>query len=67
MRRIMLIIQTIGALFFALASASAEQPIVPPPGEIASAEFAITDPALKGHIRFLADDLLEGRAPGSRG
>jgi hypothetical protein len=28
---------------------------------------AINEDALRGHIRFLADDLLEGRGPGSRG
>ena len=27
----------------------------------------IDEPTLRGHIRFLADDLLEGRGPGSRG
>ena len=27
----------------------------------------ISEDALRGHIRFLADDLLEGRGPGSRG
>lgn len=27
----------------------------------------ISEPTLRGHIRFLADDLLEGRGPGSRG
>ena len=27
----------------------------------------ITEQALRGHIQFLADDLLEGRGPGSRG
>lgn len=27
----------------------------------------INDAALRGHIRFLSDDLLEGRGPGSRG
>jgi hypothetical protein len=27
----------------------------------------ITEDVLRGHIRFLADDLLEGRGPGSRG
>ncbi|HZS41501.1 MAG TPA: M28 family peptidase [Polyangia bacterium] len=27
----------------------------------------VTAPALAAHVRFLADDLLEGRAPGSRG
>lgn len=33
----------------------------------AAATAAITEAALRGHIRFLADDLLEGRGPGSRG
>ncbi|TWU08555.1 M20/M25/M40 family metallo-hydrolase [Stieleria varia] len=27
----------------------------------------INEPSLRGHIRFLADDLLEGRGPGTRG
>ena len=31
------------------------------------AEQTITDAALRGHIRFLADDLLEGRGPGTTG
>jgi Zn-dependent M28 family amino/carboxypeptidase len=31
------------------------------------ANSAITEPQLRGHIRFLADDLLEGRGPGTRG
>ena len=32
-----------------------------------SASTAINESALRAHIRFLADDLLEGRGPGSRG
>ena len=32
-----------------------------------AAESAINESALRGHIRFLADDLLEGRGPGTRG
>jgi Peptidase family M28/PA domain len=32
-----------------------------------SAAAVITDDVLRAHIRFLADDLLEGRAPASRG
>lgn len=40
---------------------------VPSEAEQRVAEGAITEAALRGHIRFLADDLLEGRAPGSRG
>ncbi len=43
----------------------------PSPGELARAGEAglraIQGPALSAHIRFLADDLLEGRAPGTRG
>ncbi len=32
-----------------------------------SAKSAISEKSLRAHIRFLADDLLEGRGPGSRG
>lgn len=39
----------------------------PPQSEQKAARESITVRNLKGHIRFLADDLLEGRAPGSRG
>src|SRR5436305_79253 len=45
----------------------AQQAIQPHAGQQAAAESAITESALRGHIRFLADDLLEGRGPGSRG
>ena len=31
------------------------------------AEQSINESVLRGHIRFLSDDLLEGRLPGSRG
>src|SRR6478672_8360633 len=48
-------------------SALAQTAIRPDDVQIAAAERAITDSALRGHIRFLADDLLEGRGPGSRG
>jgi Zn-dependent M28 family amino/carboxypeptidase len=34
---------------------------------IAAATGAITESALRGHVRFLADDALEGRGPGSKG
>ncbi|MCA9214815.1 MAG: M28 family peptidase [Planctomycetales bacterium] len=37
------------------------------PDELASASTAINDAGLRAHIQFLADDLLEGRGPGSRG
>ncbi len=35
--------------------------------EVAAALQAIQPQAIEAHIRFLADDLLEGRAPGNRG
>ncbi len=35
--------------------------------EVAAALAAIQPEAIEAHIRFLADDLLEGRAPGQRG
>lgn len=38
-----------------------------PTKDAAAATEQITDQALRAHIRFLADDLLEGRGPGSRG
>jgi Zn-dependent M28 family amino/carboxypeptidase len=47
--------------------AEAQRAIEPEKSQVAAAEQAITEPALRGHIRFLADDLLEGRGPGSRG
>jgi Zn-dependent M28 family amino/carboxypeptidase len=45
----------------------AQNTIQPSAAHIAAAEAAITESALRGHIRYLADDLLEGRGPGSRG
>lgn len=58
-----------GALVIAWAvqPAIAQNAIQPDAGHVAAAESAITEQALRGHIRFLADDLLEGRGPGSRG
>lgn len=47
--------------------AEAQTPITPDAANITAADSYITDQALRGHIRFLADDLLEGRGPGSRG
>jgi Zn-dependent M28 family amino/carboxypeptidase len=55
---------TVTILALAAHSIPAQEPS---PAHIASAELAITEPALRGHIRFLASDLLEGRGPGSRG
>ena len=45
----------------------AQQTIRPDDSHISAAELAITEQALRGHVRFLASDLLEGRGPGSRG
>src|SRR6478609_11484500 len=45
----------------------AQNGVRPSDEQVAAAEMAITEAAIRGHIRFLADDLLEGRAPGSRG
>lgn len=45
---------------------SAQTP-APEAAHVAAAEKTLTADALSGHIRFLADDLLEGRGPGSKG
>ncbi len=39
----------------------------PPSPQEEAAAAEINDAALRAHIRFLADDLLEGRGPGTRG
>ncbi|MFM8328101.1 MAG: hypothetical protein ACKN9U_24855, partial [Pirellulaceae bacterium] len=39
----------------------------PPKQQVDAAEQAIHEGRLAGHLRFLADDLLEGRGPGSQG
>src|SRR5262245_22654309 len=65
------LVHPIGACLLVVASLCgtglAQSGIRPPEEQVAAAELAITDAALRGHIRFLADDLLEGRGPGSRG
>ncbi|MBM4002968.1 MAG: M28 family peptidase [Planctomycetes bacterium] len=48
-------------------SGDAQQVYAPTEAQIRAAESSIHEQALRGHIRFLADDLLEGRGPGSRG
>ena len=40
---------------------------LPNEAQIRAAESAITESGLRGDIEFLADDLLEGRGPGTRG
>jgi Zn-dependent M28 family amino/carboxypeptidase len=57
------------ALAAALAAATAApavSPVVLTPSERAAAR-TITADALRGHVRFLASDLLEGRGPATRG
>ena len=50
----------------ALAGAAMPPPATLTPAEKSAAK-AITEDVIRGHVRFLASDLLEGRAPASRG
>ncbi|HMB53715.1 MAG TPA: M28 family peptidase [Thermoanaerobaculia bacterium] len=52
---------------FAAGPAHADPPPGVPPAVVAAAETAITEATLEAPIRFLADDLLEGRGPATRG
>jgi len=45
----------------------ADEPVLPTDEAQRVAEQFIHEGSLRGHIRFLADDLLEGRAPGTPG
>jgi Zn-dependent M28 family amino/carboxypeptidase len=58
-------------IVIAVAAACAAVPAVAIPDAWSARERAaaaeISAPAITAHVRFLADDLLEGRAPGSRG
>ncbi len=58
----------------AAAAASAQQPAMPPvpavPGVAPAAQAAaeqINPENIRAHVKFLSDDLLEGRGPGKRG
>jgi Zn-dependent M28 family amino/carboxypeptidase len=53
------------ALCLALAATSLAQTPVPP--AVQAAEAAVNAESIRAHVRFLADDLLEGRGPGVRG
>jgi Zn-dependent M28 family amino/carboxypeptidase len=55
------------AVTFASHGAFAQDNGLPTAQQQRVAEQTINESALRGHIRFLADDLLEGRLPGSRG
>src|SRR6266542_1299795 len=50
----------------ARAAGPASSSVVVSPAESTAAQ-AITEDVIRGHVRFLASDLLEGRAPASRG
>lgn len=53
------------AAFTFIAATSFAQSVVPP--AVKAAENSIDAERIRAHVRFLADDLLEGRAPGMRG
>ena len=53
------------ALSLALAASALAQTAIPP--AVQAAEAAINPEHIRAHVRFLADDLLEGRGPGLRG
>ena len=54
-------------LFTILLLPIAVEAQLPNKSQIAAGDSAITDARLRAHIKFLADDLLEGRGPGTRG
>jgi hypothetical protein len=51
----------------AVCCRAADESRIPSEAQQRVAEQVIHDAALRAHIRFLADDLLEGRGPGTRG
>jgi hypothetical protein len=58
----------ISALLLSLfGQAFAQQATAPIPPAVQTAEAAIHAENIRAHVRFLADDLLEGRGPGVRG
>ncbi len=54
-------------LLFGVANSNGQTADWQPDASIKMANALVTESALRAHIRFLADDLLEGRGPGSRG
>ncbi len=56
-----------GLLACVATTTLAEDKAPPPAAETPSVVAQVTGDKIKAHIRFLADDLLEGRGPGSRG
>jgi Zn-dependent M28 family amino/carboxypeptidase len=56
------------ALLLNLGMASAQVPDIPGvPANVAQAADTIDSERIRAHVKFLADDLLEGRGPGKRG
>ncbi len=60
-------IASLVALVLCCPATTAQQAVGPDASQQAVAERTIQEQTLRGHIRFLASDLLEGRGPGSRG
>lgn len=62
-----LTLTAIVTLFVFACHGAAQQKAFIPPKEAREAMELLRPSSLMGHIRFLADDALEGRAPGTRG
>lgn len=60
-------ILVLAILFMTAFNGTAQQARYTPPAAAQEVLNLITTNSLMGHIRFLSDDLLEGRAPGTRG
>ena len=58
-------IRLVFAVFLASAPLLAQTAAIPP--AVKAAETSIDPEKIRAHVRFLADDLLEGRGPGLRG
>ena len=58
---------TLGMSLMTLALAAVDPAQIGLPAEAAAAMRGIDPERIRAHVKFLADDLLEGRAPGTRG
>jgi Zn-dependent M28 family amino/carboxypeptidase len=60
---------TLANLITSAAMVAAQSPAAPPnvPAAVSQGLKEFSADAIKGHIKFLSDDLLEGRGPGTRG
>lgn len=67
LRRTLSLLAALGLVFAALVPAASAAELPPLPEGAEQAAETITPNVLRGAIRFLADDLLEGRGPASRG